>query len=166
MRCEEKIKAKKFVISCLILLTFSLSHLLTFTSCGSGDDDGRRLGELIVGTWQRGWGEGDVVVEGDTNFQPGDFGFDLFIFHDDGTYNGMIREGSFSCYDEFGYVIYEGRYRCDNNNLKLTFTDEGGHKQTLLAQVLMFTEDTIKMKYEDEAYNVSVTMIIRKTERS
>ena len=30
--------------------------LLFFVSCGGGDDDGRRLGEVIVGTWQRGWG--------------------------------------------------------------------------------------------------------------
>ena len=38
--------------------------LLLLASCGGGDDDGRRLGENIVGIWQRGWEEGDVVIEG------------------------------------------------------------------------------------------------------
>ena len=118
---------------------------------------------MIVGTWQRGWGEGDVIIEGDTDFQPEDFSYDLFVFKGDGSYNGMVRDGSFASYDEFGEVIYEGRYRCDNNNLKLEFTDEGGRKQTILAQVLMFTEDTLKIKYENEEYNVTVTMVLQKS---
>ena len=75
----------------------------------------------------------------------------------------MIREGSFACYDEYGIVIYEGQYRCDNNNLKLTFTDEGGRKQTILAQVLQFSENTLKIKYEEEDSGITVTMVIRKT---
>ena len=140
-----------------------LAALLFLCGCGGGDDDGRRLGEMIVGTWQRGWGEGDVIIEGDTDFQPEDFSYDLFVFKGDGNYNGMVRDGSFASYDEFGEVIYEGRYRCDNNNLKLEFTDEGGRKQTILAQVLMFTEDTLKIKYENEEYNVTVTMVLRKS---
>ena len=140
--------------------------LFSFSSCGGGDDDGRRLGELIVGTWQRGWDEGDVIIEGETDFQPEDFSYDLFVFKGDGSYNGMVRDGSFAAYDEFGEVIYEGRYRCDNNNLKLEFTDEGGRKQTILAQVLMFTEDTLKIRYENEEYNVTVTMILRKHQSS
>ena len=140
--------------------------LFSFWNCGGGDDDGQRLGDYIAGTWQRGWGEGDVIIEGDTDYQPENFSFDLFVFRDDGSYNGMIREGSFVSYDEFGYVIYEGHYRCDNNNLKLQFTDEGGRKQTILAQVLMFTEDMLKIKYDNEEYNVTVTMTLRKGQSS
>ena len=162
VRRENIIRAKKFVISYLILLTFSLSHLLTLTSCGGGDDDGHRLGELIVGTWQRGWGEGDVIIEGDTQWQPSDFSYDLFIFRDGGSYNGMVRDGAFTALDEFGEVIYEGDYRCDNNNLRLTFNDESGQKQTLLMRVLSFSEDTIKLQYDNEEYGITVTMIIRR----
>lgn len=44
-----------------------VAALVFLTACGGGDDDGRRLGEMIVGTWQRGWGEGDVVIDGDTD---------------------------------------------------------------------------------------------------
>ena len=156
-------REQKFVNSVLLLLTFSLSHLLTFYSCGTGDDDGRRLGELIVGTWQRGWGEGDVIIEGDTDLEPESFSYDRFIFMPDGKYNGMVRDGSFSSYDEFGDIIYEGQYRCDNNNLKLEFINEEGRKQTILAQVLSFTDDTMTLRYENEEYNVTVTLILRKT---
>ena len=140
-----------------------MAALFLMSACGGGDDDGRRLGEMIVGTWQRGWGEGDVIIEGDTDFEPENFSYDRFVFRSDGTYNGMVRDGSFSAYDESGDVVDEGQYRCDNNNLKLEFTDEGGRKQTILAQVLMFTEDTLKIKYENEEYNVTVTMILRKS---
>ena len=136
--------------------------LFSFWSCGGGDDDGRRLGELIVGTWQRGWGEGDVIIEGDTDFEPESFSYDRFVFMPDGKYNGMVRDGSFSSYDEFGDIIYEGTYRCDNNNLKLVFTNEEGRKQTILAQVLSFTDDTMTLRYENEEYNVTVTLILRK----
>ena len=144
-----------------ILLTFSLSSLLTFTSCGTGDDDGRRLGELVVGTWQRGWGEGDVVIEGNTSLKPENFTYDQFVFRGDGTYNGMVRKGTFSAYDTYGDVIYEGDYQCDNNNLKLQFLDEGT-KRTILAQVVSFTDDTIRIRYEEEQYSITVTLIIRK----
>lgn len=140
-----------------------MAALFLMSACGGGDDDGRRLGEMIVGTWQRGWGEGDVIIEGDTDFEPENFSYDRFVFRSDGTYNGMVRDGSFSACDESGDIVYEGQYRCDNNNLKLEFTDEGGRKQTILAQVLMFTEDTLKIKYENEEYNVTVTMILRKS---
>ena len=81
----------------------------------------------------------------------------------DGKYNGMVRDGSFSSYDEFGDIIYEGQYRCDNNNLKLEFINEEGRKQTILAQVLSFTDDTMTLRYENEEYNVTVTLILRKT---
>ena len=137
--------------------------LFSFWNCGGGDDDGRRLGDLIVGTWQRGWGEGDVIIEGDTDLEPEAFAFDRFVFMSDGKYNGMIRDGSFSTYDEFGDIIYEGQYRCDNNNLKLVFTNEEDRKQTILAQVLSFTDDTITLRYENEEYDVTVTLILRKT---
>ena len=136
----------------LLLFTFFFS--LFATSCGTGDDDGRRLGELIVGTWPRGWGEGDL--------EPESFSYDRFVFMPDGKYNGMVRDGSFSSYDEFGDVIYEGTYRCDNNNLKLVFTNEEGRKQTILAQVLSFTDDTMTLRYENDEYNVTVTLILRK----
>ena len=159
-------REQKYVNSFLLLLTFSLSHLLTFYSCGTGDDDGRRLGELIVGTWQRGWGEGDVIIEGDTDIEPDNFAYDRFVFLSDGKYNGMVRDGSFVAYDESGDVLCQGQYRCDNNNLKLQFTDGSGRKQTILAQVLSFTEDTLKIKYENEEYNVTVTMVLRKNQSS
>ena len=140
--------------------------LFFFWNCGGGDDDGRRLGDYIVGTWQRGWGEGDVIIEGDTDLEPDNFAYDKFVFMSDGKYNGMVRDGSFSAYDEYGEIIYEGQYRCDNNNLKLQFTDESGRKQTILAQVLVFTEDMLKIKYVNEEYNVTVTIILRKNQSS
>ena len=55
-------------------LLFLLSFLLL--SCGGGDDDGQRLGEVIVGTWQRGWDKGDIVIDGDTELKPEDFAYD------------------------------------------------------------------------------------------
>ena len=140
-----------------------MAALFIVWGCGGGDDDGRRLGDYIVGTWQRGWGQGDVVIEGDTDLVPEDFSYDLFVFANDGSYNGMVRNGSFSAYDEFGDVIYEGQYRCDNNNLKLEYVDESGQKQKILAQILSFTDDTMTIRYENEEYNVTVTLILRKS---
>ena len=145
----------------LFSFLFPLSTFL-FSSCGTGDDDGRRLGELIVGTWQRGWGEGDVVIEGDTDLEPENFAYDHFVFMPDGKYNGMVRDGSVSAYDEDGEMIYEGTYRCDNNNLRLEFVDGTGKKQKILAQVLSFTDDTMTLRYENEDYNVTVTLTLRK----
>ena len=135
---------------------------LMLMACGTGDDDGRRLGEMIVGTWQRGWGEGDVVIEGDTDLEPENFAYDQFVFRGDGSYNGMVRKGTFSSYDEFGRIIYEGEYQCDNNNLKLQYTDEEGVKRSILAQVVAFDETSIRFRYEEERYNITVTFIIRK----
>ena len=136
-----------------------LTALLFLFACGGGDDDGRRLGEIIVGTWQRGWNEGDVVIEGDTDLKPENFAYDRFEFHDDGSYNGMVRKGSFIAYDKEGYIIYEGNYQCDNHNLKLEPTTGEG---TLLAQVMSFTDNTLMLRYENEQYNVTVTFIVRK----
>ena len=135
---------------------------LMLMACGTGDDDGRRLGELIVGTWQRGWGEGDVVIEGETDLEPDNFTYDQFVFRGDGSYNGMIRKGTFSAYDYNGKIIYEGDYQCDNNNLKLQYFDEEGSRRTILAQVTDFSDDTIRFRYEEEQYNITVTFIIRK----
>ena len=136
-----------------------LTALFFLSACGNGDDDGQRLGELIVGTWQRGWGDNDVIIEGETELKPENFTYDRFVFHDDGSYNGMVRKGTFIAYDTEGYVIYEGNYQCDNHNLKLEpSTDEG----TILAQVMTFTENTLMLRYENEQYNVTVTFIIYK----
>lgn len=146
----------------ILLLTLLLSPLLTLISCGGGDDDGRRLGELVVGTWQRGWGEGDVVIEGETDLKPENFTYDQFVFRGDGAYNGMVRKGTFASYDYYGDIIYEGDYQCDNNNLKLQYFDEGGIKRTILAQVIAFTDDSIRFRYEEEQYGITVTFIIRK----
>ncbi|MBQ3312714.1 MAG: hypothetical protein IJG74_02815 [Prevotella sp.] len=135
---------------------------LMLMACGGGDDDGRRLGELIVGTWQRGWGEGDVVIEGSTDLEPENFAYDKFIFRGDGTYNGMVRKGTFSSYDELGRIIFEGDYQCDNNNLKMQFLDEDSVKRTILAQVVSYTEDSILIRYDYEQKGITVTLIIRK----
>ena len=132
------------------------------TACGGGDDDGRRLGETIVGTWQRGWGEGDVVIDGDTDLGPDNFTYDQFVFRGDGNYNGMVRKGTFTAYDTEGMVIYEGDYQCDNNNLKLTYVDDGGAKRSLLAQVVSFTDSSVLIRYDYEQKGITVTFIIRK----
>ena len=153
--------AKRVVNSLLILFTIHCS-LFTLTSCGGGDDDGRRLGDSIVGTWQRGWGPGDVGIDGETDLEPENFVYDQFVFRSDGAYNGMVRKGTFSSYDTEGEIIYEGDYQCDNNNLKLQYTDEGGTKRTILAQVVEFTDTSIRFRYEEEQYNITVTFIIRK----
>ena len=138
--------------ACLAALFFALS-------CGGGDDDGRRLGEIIVGTWQRGWGEGDVIVEGDTELSPENFAYDRFEFNADGSYNGMVRKGTFVAYDTYGNIIYEGTYQCDNHNMKLEPSTGDGK---MLAQVVSFTDDTVILCYENEDYNITVTFIVRK----
>lgn len=135
---------------------------LLLMACGTGDDDGRRLGETIVGTWQRGWDEGDVIIEGDTDLEPDNFAYDQFVFRSDGTYNGMMRKGTFSAYDYRGRIIYEGDYQCDNNNLKLQYTEEGGTRRSILAQVTEFTDKAIRFRYEEEQHHVTVAFIIRK----
>lgn len=150
------------MLSKLLYRAAMVVALVLLTSCGGGDDDGRRLGDSIVGTWQRGWGPGDVVIDGDTDLEPENFVYDQFVFRSDGAYNGMVRKGTFSSYDTEGEIIYEGDYQCDNNNLKLQYTDEGGTKRTILAQVVEFTDTSIRFRYEEEQYNITVTFIIRK----
>ena len=150
------------MLSKMIYRAALVAALILFTACGGGDDDGRRLGDMIVGTWQRGWGEGDVVIEGDTDLEPESFTYDQFVFRGDGDYNGMVRKGTFSSYDTQGRVIYEGDYLCDNNNLKLQYLDESDVKRTILAQVVDFDESSIWIRYEEEQHNIAVTFIIRK----
>ena len=150
------------MLSKMIYRAALVAALILFTACGGGDDDGRRLGEMIVGTWQRGWGEGDVVIEGDTDLEPESFTYDQFVFRGDGDYNGMVRKGTFSSYDTQGRVIYEVDYLCDNNNLKLQYLDESDVKRTILAQVVDFDESSIWIRYEEEQHNIAVTFIIRK----
>ena len=150
------------MLSKMIYRAALVAALILFTACGGGDDDGRRLGDTIVGTWQRGWGEGDVVIEGDTDLEPESFTYDQFVFRGDGDYNGMVRKGTFSSYDTQGRVIYEGDYLCDNNNLKLQYLDESDVKRTILAQVVDFDESSIWIRYEEEQHNIAVTFIIRK----
>ena len=140
-----------------------MAALLFFLGCTGGDDDGRRLGEMIVGTWQRGWGEGDVVIDGDTELQPENFTYDKFIFNNDGTYNGMVRKGTFVTIDKEGEVIFEGDYQCDNNNLRLEFLDEGVRKQKILAQIVSFTEHEILLRYDSDEWGVTVSLKIRKS---
>ena len=137
-----------------------MAALFCLFSCSGGDDDGRRLGEEIVGTWQRGWGEGDVIIDGDTDLKPENFTYDLFYFHGDGKYNGMIRDGSFLTVDTEGEMIFKGTFQCDNNNLKLDCVNSSGEPRKILAQVLRFTEKEMQLRYVNDEYGV--TVIIRK----
>ena len=131
--------------------------LLLLLSCSGGDDDGRRLGEVIIGTWQLGTNEGDMLVEGDLNME---MAFDKFVFRDDGSYNGMVRKGSFFSADESGDIIAEGRYQCDNHNLRL----EGGngYQLAITAQVLSFTDDTMRLQFVGNDGRLTVTLVLRK----
>ena len=141
--------------------------LLLLSSCGVGDDDGQRLGEYIVGTWQRGWGPGDVIIEGapepenpdDPGWTPDRFSYDKFIFYDDGTYNGMIRTGSFVVLGKLGETIFTGEYKCDNSNLKMDFTNEDGQRGAILALVRSFSETTEKRS--DSVHHSSSTYSVR-----
>ena len=139
-----------------------LTTLLCLFSCDGGDDDGRRLGEEIVGTWQRGWNEGDIIIEGDPDTKPDNFTYDLFYFDGDGKYNGMVRDGSFLTVDTDGEMIFEGTYQCDNNNLKLDCVNSEGESRKILAQVLRFTDKEMQIRYVNDEYDVTVTVIIRK----
>ena len=159
--CRRVISSLFPLSSFLLTFLFPLSTFL-LTACGGGDDDGRRLGEVIVGTWQRGWNEGDVVIEGETDTTPENLTYDHFVFLGDGSYNGMVRKGSFAAYDTYGDIIYEGNYQCDNHNLKLEPTGSNA----ILAQVVSFTDDTILLKYTFEEYNITVKLIVRKLSAS
>ena len=143
-----------------------MTALLCLFSCGGGDDDGHRLGEVIVGTWQRGWNPGDIIIDGDTSIKPEDVTYDLFYFHGDGDYNGMVRSGSFRTVDTEGEMIFDGTYQCDNNNLKLDCVNSSGERRKILAQVLLFTDNQMQIRYVMDEYDVTVTVIIRKISNS
>ena len=145
----------KLKVTFLLFLLTSLT-----TSCGSGDDDGGRLGEQIVGTWYRGWEEGDVEIVGDVDVAPEDFIYHYFTFAGDGTYNGMVRDGSFCAYDTYGDTIYAGTYKCDNDNLRLEYTN-GSQKQKIQARVLSFDDMTIKLEYKNTDLDVPFTVRIK-----
>ena len=171
MRSKDRKSARYLLNSLLILFTIHCS-LFTLSSCGGGDEDGRRLGDYIVGTGLRGWGEGDVIIEGNTggndddgdpSWTPDKFTYDQFIFNGDGTYNGMVRSGTSKVLDVDGEVIYEGDYKCDNSTLKLEYVSEG-RRQAILAQVLSFTETFLIVKYQNESYHVAVTLTLRKSQ--
>ena len=135
----------------------SLAALMFTLSCGTGDDDGSRLSEVIVGTWQRT----ELTFEGDTELDPEDFTYDLFIYNGDGSYNGMVRQGTFSLISKYGSLIYEGEYKCDNDNIRLEFDDDGTQRK-ILAQVIMFTETTLQLKYVVEEYDVTIHLTLTK----
>ena len=143
-----------------------LTALLCLFSCDGGDDDGRRLGEEIVGTWQRGWNEGDIIIEGDPDTKPDNFTYDLFYFYGDGKYNGMVRDGSFLTVDTDGEMIFKGTYQCDNNNLKLDCVNSEGESRKILAQVLRFTDKEMQIRYVNDEFDVTVTVILRKVSDS
>ena len=130
-----------------------MAALFLIVSCGGGDDDGRRLGETIVGTWQCG----EVVIDGDTELQPEDIDLDKFIFQADGTYNGMVRQGSFVATDVEGENVMEGSYKCDNSTLRM----ESG-RQVIVAQVVAFSDDMIQLRYVNETYHVTISLTLRK----
>ena len=139
-----------------------MTALLCLYSCDGGDDDGRRLGEVIVGTWQRD----EIIIDGDTSIKPEDLTYDLFYFYGDGDYNGMVRTGSFLTVDTAGEMIFDGSYQCDNNNLKLDCVNSSGERRKILAQVLLFTDNQMQIRYVMDEYDVTVTVIIRKISNS
>ena len=163
-KCRVNQMSRKVWKLLLLLFTFHFSFLAV--SCSGGDDDGRRLGEEIVGTWQRGWNEGDIIIEGDTSVLPDNFTYDLFYFYGDGDYNGMVRNGSFLTVDTDGEMIFEGTYQCDNNNLKLDCVNSSGEPRKILAQILSFTDNQMQIRYVNDEYDVTVTVIIRKVSDS
>jgi hypothetical protein len=130
-----------------------MAALFLIVACGGGDDDGRRLGETIIGTWQRG----EVVIDGDTELQPEDIDLEQFVFRADGDYNGMVRKGSFVATDVDGETVMEGNYQCDNNTLRME-----SRQQVIVAQVESFTDDMVQLRYVNENYHVTVSLIIRK----
>lgn len=140
-----------------ILRAVCMAALILCFGCGTGDDDGRRLGEIIIGTWQRGMNEGDLVIDGNTELNPEDFDLDKFEFHADGDYNGMVRKGSFITYDFDGEIVLEGSYQCDNSTLRM----ESDH-QVIVAQVVLFSDDTLQLRYVNGNYHVTISLTLRK----
>ena len=159
MKSEERKQIKTLVNSLLLLFTIHCS-LFIFCSCGTGDDDGSRLAEQIVGTWYRGWEKGDVEIIGDVKVTPEDFSYHYFTFAGDGTYNGMVRDGSFFAIDTFEDTIYTGKYKCDNDNLRLEYKSNG-QTQKIQARVLSFDEMSIRLEYKNTDADLPVTVRLK-----
>ena len=136
--------------------------LFLLIGCAGGDDDGRRIGDTIVGTWQRGTNPDDVVIEGDSELDPDELPIQKLTFLGDGTYNGMVRKGSFQALSKDGEITSEGTYQCDNSNLRLEYIDEYSEKQKLLMQVVSFTEDVVRLRYVMGTFGVTITVNIYK----
>ena len=136
--------------------------LLLLIGCTGGDDDGRRIGDTIVGTWYRGTNPDDVVIEGDAELDPDALPIQKLIFLGDGSYNGMVRKGSFQALSKDGEITSEGTYQCDNSNLRLEYIDEYSEKQKLLMQVVSFTEDVVRLRYVMGTFGVTITVNIYK----
>lgn len=130
-----------------------MAALFLIIACGGGDDDGRRLGETIIGTWQRG----EVIIDGEADLNPEDINLDKFVFRADGDYNGMVRKGSFVTMDAEDKTVLEGNYKCDNSTLRLESS-----QQVIVAQVMAFTDDTIQLRYVLESYHVTISLTLRK----
>ena len=130
-----------------------MAALFLIIACGGGDDDGRRLGETIIGTWQRG----EVIIDGEADLNPEDINLDKFVFRADGEYNGMVRKGSFVTMDAEDKTVLEGNYKCDNSTLRLESS-----QQVIVAQVMAFTDDTIQLRYVLESYHVTISLTLRK----
>ena len=130
-----------------------MAALFLIIACGGGDDDGRRLGETIIGTWQRG----EVIIDGEADLNPEDINLDKFVFRADGDYNGMVRKGSFVTMDAEDKTVLEGNYKCDNSTLRLESS-----QQVIVAQVMAFTDDTIQLRYVLESYHVTILLTLRK----
>ena len=136
--------------------------LLLLIGCTGGDDDGRRIGDTIVGTWHRGTNPDDVVIEGDAELDPDALPIQKLIFLGDGSYNGMVRKGSFQALSKDGEITSEGTYQCDNSNLRLEYMDEYSEKQKLLMQVVSFTEEVVRLRYVMGTFGVTITVNIYK----
>jgi len=136
--------------------------LLLLIGCTGGDDDGRRIGDTIVGTWHRGTNPDDVVIEGDAELDPDALPIQKLIFLGDGSYNGMVRKGSFQALSKDGEITSEGTYQCDNSNLRLEYIDEYSEKQKLLMQVVSFTEEVVRLRYVMGTFGVTITVNIYK----
>ena len=78
----------------------------------------------------------------------------------------MVRDGSFLTVDTDGEMIFEGSYQCDNNNLKLDCVNSSGESRKILAQVLWFTDKEMQLRYVNDDYDITVTVIIRKVSDS
>ena len=139
-----------------------LAALIMCLSCGTGDDDGSRLGDVIVGSWYRD----SLALESDSIFDPEDFTHHRFDFRGDGSYNGMVRQGSFTSISRFGNVINEGTYKCDNDNLRMEYVDDEGVKQTVLSRILSYTDSTIYLnsKFDSGEIDVYIKMWLKKGE--